>query len=144
MLTSHFADIARRQLGAGRVQLTPEAQSMLFAADWPGNVRELENVVSRAALRASFGLPPGQPVRIDASHLNVTAGAVAALPPAGASPASASPAVPFREQVEEFERRLIRESLERHGGRWAAVARELGLHRSNLHHLARRLGLIAE
>jgi len=49
--------------------------------------------------------------------------------------------LPFRDQVEEFERRVIRDSLERHGGRWASVARELGLHRSNLHHLAGRLGL---
>jgi anaerobic nitric oxide reductase transcription regulator len=50
--------------------------------------------------------------------------------------------IPLRLQLEEFQRRLIRESLERHGGKWAAVARELGLHRSNLHTLAKRLGLI--
>jgi anaerobic nitric oxide reductase transcription regulator len=49
--------------------------------------------------------------------------------------------IPLRQQVEEFQRRVIRESLERHSGKWAAVARELGLHRSNLHALAKRLGL---
>jgi anaerobic nitric oxide reductase transcription regulator len=31
--------------------------------------------------------------------------------------------------------------VRRHAGNWAAAARELGLHRSNLHHLAQRLGL---
>jgi anaerobic nitric oxide reductase transcription regulator len=29
----------------------------------------------------------------------------------------------------------------RAGGNWSAAARALGMHRSNLHHLARRLGL---
>jgi anaerobic nitric oxide reductase transcription regulator len=31
--------------------------------------------------------------------------------------------------------------LKRNDGSWAAAARELGMHRSNLHHLAERLGL---
>jgi anaerobic nitric oxide reductase transcription regulator len=47
----------------------------------------------------------------------------------------------LRERLRDYERRLIREAVARHGGSWAAAARELGLHRSNLHHLARRLGL---
>jgi transcriptional regulator with GAF, ATPase, and Fis domain len=33
--------------------------------------------------------------------------------------------------------------VERHDGNWAAAAREPGLHRSNLHQLAVRLGLRA-
>jgi anaerobic nitric oxide reductase transcription regulator len=48
---------------------------------------------------------------------------------------------PLRLQVDDFQRRLIRECVARHSGSWAAAARELGLHRSNLHHLAARLGL---
>jgi transcriptional regulator with GAF, ATPase, and Fis domain len=32
----------------------------------------------------------------------------------------------------------------RHGGSWAAAAAELGMHRSNLHRLGRRLGLRSE
>jgi transcriptional regulator with GAF, ATPase, and Fis domain len=31
--------------------------------------------------------------------------------------------------------------MERNGGSWAAAARELGMHCSNLHYFARRLGL---
>jgi anaerobic nitric oxide reductase transcription regulator len=50
--------------------------------------------------------------------------------------------LPLREQLEEFQRGVIRDSLERNAGKWAAVARDLGLHRSNLHSLARRLGLL--
>jgi anaerobic nitric oxide reductase transcription regulator len=43
--------------------------------------------------------------------------------------------------VAEFERRVIADAIARHDGNWAAAARALRMHRSNLHHLATRLGL---
>jgi anaerobic nitric oxide reductase transcription regulator len=46
--------------------------------------------------------------------------------------------------VAAFRRREILAAVERHRGNWAAAARELKPHRSNLHHLARRLGLRRE
>lgn len=49
---------------------------------------------------------------------------------------------PLAERVEAFRRREILAAVERHGGNWAAAARELGMHRGNLHHLATRLGLL--
>ncbi len=51
------------------------------------------------------------------------------------------PQGPLQERVDVFRRAEIQASVERHAGNWAAAARELGMHRSNLHHLARRLGL---
>ncbi len=41
----------------------------------------------------------------------------------------------------DFQRTLIRRALLEHEGNWAAAARSLGMHRSNFHHLAARLGL---
>ena len=41
----------------------------------------------------------------------------------------------------KIERRVIADAIARHDGNWAAAARALGMHRSNLHHLATRLGL---
>jgi anaerobic nitric oxide reductase transcription regulator len=141
LLANHFIEIARRRLGTGRVLLGPEAQGLLLASDWPGNVRELENVVSRAVLRASFGRMSDELITVGVGHLDI---------PSSRSASQSLPSPPandrypsLREQTSEFQRRVIRESLERHGGVWAAVARELGVHRSNLHTLARRLGLIA-
>jgi anaerobic nitric oxide reductase transcription regulator len=141
LLVTHFADVARRRLGVGAVRLTPDAQDMLFAADWPGNVRELENVVSRAVLRASFGKPSSETVQVGVEHLDARSPA-APGPAPSAVPEGKIP--PLREQLDQFQRRVIRESLERNGGRWASVARELGIHRSNLHALAARLGLRKE
>ncbi len=47
----------------------------------------------------------------------------------------------LRERTEAFQRRVIQAAVARNAGNWAAAARDLGLHRSNLHHLAGRLGL---
>ena len=49
--------------------------------------------------------------------------------------------IPLREAVDTYKRRLVREAVEKNNGNWAAAARDLGVARGNLHHLARRLGL---
>lgn len=46
----------------------------------------------------------------------------------------------LRERIESYQLAAIREALERQNGSWAAAARDLGMHRSNLYHLATRLG----
>ncbi len=140
LLAMHFADMARRRLGLGRVTISGPAQQLLTAADWPGNVRELENVVGRAVLRAAAGRGRNEGVDVLPAHLDLGA----AMPPVAAPSVPVAPAVdagPLRHQVDEFQRRLIEAAVARHDGNWSAAARDLGLHRSNLHHLARRLGL---
>ncbi|HEY6362370.1 MAG TPA: nitric oxide reductase transcriptional regulator NorR [Vicinamibacterales bacterium] len=146
LLASHFADAAARRIGVAGVRLDASAKGRLVESDWPGNVRELENVVARAVLRAAAarGASAGAPdvVIITASHLDVASPApAAAAAPATEESVPQGDARSFREQVAAFERRLIATALERHGGNWAAAARSLGMHRSNLHHLATRLGL---
>jgi len=141
-LAAHFADVNRRRLGLGAVRLTAGALAELSAAPWPGNVRELDNVVSRAVLRASAGRDLRLPLTLDAHHLDLSP----APPPSGEAQAAALPApragMHLRAQLEDVEQRIIMAAVERHDGNWAAAARELGMHRSNLHQLARRLGLL--
>ena len=48
----------------------------------------------------------------------------------------------LRDAVDDHQRALIRQELTRADGNWSAAARTLGMHRSNLHHLAKRLGLL--
>ena len=144
LLASHFADSAARRIGVARVRIDPVARTRLVDSDWPGNVRELENVIARAVLRAaaasSNGIAPQEMVTIAPAHLDLTpASADAQLPSSDAHPEASDR--PLRDQVLEFERRIITEAIARHDGNWAAAARTLGMHRSNLHHLATRLGL---
>jgi anaerobic nitric oxide reductase transcription regulator len=140
LLAAHFADLGRRRLGLGPVRLNEAVRKRLLTADWPGNVRELENVVSRALLRATAGRDPSLPVSVELAHLDVAA--PPALPaPAEPRPQAGAPLRALGERVRDFQRRQVQEALDRNDGSWAAAARELGLHRSNLHHLAQRLGL---
>ncbi|MEZ5291901.1 MAG: nitric oxide reductase transcriptional regulator NorR [Vicinamibacterales bacterium] len=141
LLAAHFADESARRLGVARVRFSAEARVCLQGADWPGNVRELENVVSRAVLRAVGAVrSPDGVVTIEPRHMDVAAGTGPAHVDAPAVVARPE-GTPLREQLEAVERRLILDAVARHGGNWAAAARALGMHRSNLHHRATRLGL---
>jgi anaerobic nitric oxide reductase transcription regulator len=134
-LAQHFAEQARRRLGTGPLRFSPAALDQLAAADWPGNVRELENAVGRAALRASFGHDRDEPVTLAPEHLELAAAAPEARE------TSVPSGVPLRDRVTTFQRTAVLEALARNGGGWAEAARELGMDRSNLFHLARRLGI---
>lgn len=144
LLVQHFCGQARTKLGVGAIRFTSAAGEALARHPWPGNVRELENVVFRVALQASARATRGETVMVDARDLpgEFYAGGVVDEPPTpGLVSTSSIPHVPLREAVDDFQRELIRSAIEAHEGNWAAAARALGLHRSNLHHLAMRLGL---
>ena len=139
VLAAHFADTAARRLGMASARVTDRARQRLAGVDWPGNVRELENVVSRGVLRASFGQKPQDTVTLDVDALDVGPVLNSAASAVAAAPSEQGGSLNAR--VERFEREAILAAVARHHGNWAAAARELGLHRSNLHHRARRLGL---
>jgi anaerobic nitric oxide reductase transcription regulator len=131
-------------LGLRALCLAPAAQRALLRYDWPGNVRELEHLIGRAALRA-LAANPARPriLTLEAEHLGLD---TPSTPPAQAdvdNPARLPPTRPgpLRPAVEDFQRQMIRASLQRHQHNHAAAARELGLDRANLNRLMRRLGL---
>ncbi|MCY1560340.1 Nitric oxide reductase transcription regulator NorR1 [compost metagenome] len=49
----------------------------------------------------------------------------------------------LRQALDDFQRQTIEASLARHHGQWARAARELEIDPSNLHKLAKRLGMKA-
>ena len=143
-LAGHFADRARRRLGTGPIRLAPEAQDALAARPWPGNVRELENVVSRAVLRAigrAGSAARGEPLRIERADVEDGAPEARAVTDTAPTRAPLAADRSLREGVRDYQREAIQRALHGAQGNWAAAARALGMHRSNLHHLARRLGL---
>jgi anaerobic nitric oxide reductase transcription regulator len=140
LLAGQFSDRARRRLGTGPIRFSPEALAILGRAAYPGNVRELENVISRGVLRATARTRSGEAVLVHATDFGDSVESSPALvePPGGTLPGSGRS---LRESVRDYQRAAIREALRRTNGSWAAAAPMLGMHRSNLHHLARRLGL---
>lgn len=137
LLAGHFCDQARVRLGLGPVRLSAEVRAALAHADWPGNVRELENHLFRLVLRAAEGVPRGELVVVKDAELGEPARAGSAAEGAGAEPRVGT----LRERTLAFQRQQIAAEVEAQQGNWSRAAEALGLHRSNLHHLARRLGL---
>ncbi|MEG2031386.1 MAG: nitric oxide reductase transcription regulator, partial [Janthinobacterium sp.] len=139
----------RLRMGLSRVVLSPGARTHLLSYGWPGNVRELEHVISRAALKAVIrGADRKEIVTLEKDMLDLDA----LEPPAGAGTPSSAPAacdapaaplLSMHQIVETSQRQAIRQALARHQDNWAAAARQLGLDASNLHKLARRVGIKA-
>lgn len=143
LLAGYFCELTQRSLGTGPVRISADTMNVLSRYHWPGNIRELENIISRAILQASKEHPKGEIVVIDPPHLG---GDNLAEPnptqqPISEITTSLKGKIPFREAVEEFQRRLITQTVAKRSGNWSAAARDLRMHRSNLHNLAARLGL---
>lgn len=144
LLTGHFCERIQRRLGLGAVRISPAAYETMARYDWPGNVRELENVISRAVLKASAELQRGEPVIINPVHLGGD------MMPAGPSVGDEavyrnggkSANLSLNIEVENFKRKLVQRAIEQNRGNVAAAARDLGLNRSNLYNLAKRLGVL--
>lgn len=102
LLSQHFLDIYAKENAVEKKTLTPEALRILMDYDWPGNVRELENAMERGVVLAnSRSIPPELlPVQITGS--SYTASALEHRPDAS-----------LFELMEEIERRIISDRLER-------------------------------
>jgi len=143
ILTGYFCERTQRRLGLGPVRLGTNAIEILSRYSWPGNVRELENIISRAILKASSESPRGKPVIIKPIHLGgdlISLETNVHLSSPDLAP-RISKELNLQEAVQEFKKQLIQRALAQNDGNWAATARDLGMHRSNLHHLATRLDL---
>jgi anaerobic nitric oxide reductase transcription regulator len=145
VLAGYFIERAQKQLGLGEVRIGEEALRLLGRYDWPGNVRELENVLSRAVLKASQTSSGRDFLKILPRHLAGDIGTAMDSDPAPAPAylpaATTEERLSFRDEVLSFQRQLIQSALRRNNGNWAGAARQLGMHRSNLHNLATRLGI---
>lgn len=135
-----------------------EAMAALEAHDWPGNVRELRNVVERAVYRWGFAEEPiGRIVfdPFDYPWRKVEPRAVKAPDPAPrvAQSAAQEGAVEvtaalvggnLRAAVDGFERRLLKEALEKHRWNQRRAAAAVGLSYDQLRHAMKRHCLFAE
>jgi anaerobic nitric oxide reductase transcription regulator len=147
ILTGFLLDRDRARLGLGPIVLSRAALAALEAGAWPGNIRELDHVLARAALRAGARVARGATVHIGPADLDLEVNVGAAVP-AGAGEtghfaARMASGQPLREAVDQLKRELIESALARTGGSWHEAAGMLGMHRSNLYAMARRLGVNA-
>ena len=142
LLAGRFLELNRARLGLRSLRLSPDAQAALRRYGWPGNVRELEHVISRAALKAlSRGAGRNDIVTLEADLLDLEAPHSPPPQPETPAPQPEAAAATLRDAVDACQRQAITAALDRHQHNWAQAARALDVDASNLHKLARRLGL---
>ncbi len=132
LLAAHFLRIYAEENERTIDGFTPAAMDALTAYAWPGNVRELENAVERAVV-----LCTGRTIGVDLLPQPVRAGALE--PPS--EPMVPSEGLDFKDAVRDYQRRLIRDALERTGGVQRRAAKLLRLSPKTLNDMIHRLGI---
>ncbi len=128
ILTEYFLEKFSVLLNKPCRGISPEAMEILKSYWWPGNVRELENEMHRLVALSRDGnmiSPSLISARILDYHRSL----------------GRSRNYNLRMQVEDYERKLIREALERYHWNKSEVARHLGITRQGLHKKIQRLGI---
>ncbi len=117
VLVRHFTQSYAAKMNKHIDKIPPETMQALLAWPWPGNVRELENFIERSVI-----LSPGQNLRVPLAEIR----ADAMEAPAGAT-------------LAEVEREHIIRVLRETNGVVSAAATRLGLPRTTLNAMMRKL-----
>ena len=125
VLAAHFIDRFNREFRKRVQGLSPAAGDLLDSYGWPGNVRELRNAIERAMLLVDRD-------RLEPEDFTTLTRTVAAtqfrLPAEGVN-------------LEEVERQLLVQALDRAGGNQTQAAQLLGLNRDQVRYRIEKFGL---
>jgi len=124
MLANYFLDQFNREFRKRIRGLSPAATSLLEQYQWPGNVRELRNAIERAMLLSDRDYLEPQDFTLTRT-VNPTE---FRLPPEGLN-------------LEEVERQLLVQALERAGGNQTQAAQLLGINRDQVRYRIEKFGL---
>jgi len=116
-LAQHFIDHFNREFGKTVKGISKMAEKFLLEYNWPGNVRELRNVLERAIIleNEEVLLLEHLPKEVMDRSAGVSAGPITfQLPPDGID-------------IEDVERELIRQALEKTSGNQSKAAKMLNL-----------------
>ncbi len=133
-LAYHFLEAFNQEFKTSFRGFTPEAEELLQRYSWPGNIRELRNVIERAVI-LSTGDEIGAdnlPWKIKSEHTRrAQAGepGVVVLPDSGID-------------IEDVERELIVQALEKTGRNQTRAAKLLGLTRDALRYRMKKYNLL--
>ena len=130
-LVAHFVEKKCKEMNRPINLITPEAIKALSNYGWPGNVRELENVIERTIV-----LSDGEeidlndlPLMVDAdperdSHRDLPGGEIG-----------------LNRTLDDLEKQLIKQAMEKCGGVKAKAAQTLGIKTSALYYKLEKYGL---
>ncbi|HEY2444195.1 MAG TPA: sigma 54-interacting transcriptional regulator, partial [Rhizomicrobium sp.] len=127
-LAYHAAEVERS------LRLAPEAERALLAYTWPGNVRELQNVIERAVVISGAEVLTADALALESPVIEPGSGVAGA-------PHPERDRRTLQECLDEAARGRIRDALNRAGGNRVDAAGLLGVDRTTLYRLMKRLGL---
>ncbi len=128
LYTSFFLRRLSERTGRKVTSLSSDAMKILQSYPWPGNVRELENVLERAMVMSTGSILDVGDLPELSQTRRAEGGVGYRLPEEGIS-------------LEELEKDLIAQAMERSGGNKSAAARLLGLTRRTLGYRLEKHGL---
>jgi len=132
VLVKFFLDKFNRKHSKNVTTVSKEAMMALTGADWPGNVRELENAIERAVILCEgreilpIDLPPSLRAQVREGEKLVEI-----------------EIADFNQAVADYKRRIILKALSESEGVQAQAARRLGIGRSTLNEIMKRLEIEA-
>src|SRR5205823_433306 len=129
LLVCHFVQKYTRRMNKRIDMIPPTAMKAMIEYYWPGNVRELENFIERSVILSCE--TELQPPLAELAHQVKSSSAVAR---------SANNSVTRREAEREYILRTLKDTRWVIGGPKGAAAR-LGMKRTTLHSLVKRLGI---
>ena len=132
LLVEHFLQKFKSE-SKRKVKFVPqETMDLLMRYDWPGNVRELENVVERAIVigKTEAILVEDLPLRMQKRKVVFEPGLEIL-----------SENMPFEQRVENFEKRLIVDALEKTNWIQTKASELLGTSRSILKYKTKKYGI---
>jgi two-component system NtrC family response regulator len=118
------------EAGNKKIQISREAMDSLLKFDYPGNVRELENIVHRAVVLSRGGF-------LTTDDIAVSVGTGVSEKEVSGSTA----AMNLTEKVEQLEKKLVLEALQKAGGNQSHAARLLGISERNLRYRLNKWGM---
>jgi DNA-binding NtrC family response regulator len=127
-LALHFLEHFGQELGRPRQGFAPEARSRLLAHPWPGNVRELRNAIERAVLLSEGARIEAADLRFSSASHSLGGDWRPSLPAAGVA-------------LDEIERAVVVEALERHGFVQKDAAAWLRISRRKLNYMVQKMRL---
>ncbi len=130
LLVDHFLKKYSDENERPRCRVTTEALRPLLTYSWPGNVRELENVIERAVVLSS-----GTEIAIDLLPDHI-AGRGTPVPVVDSDPASS-----LFDIMEDCERRIIMDMLEKCGWNQTEAAERFHVPLSTLNQKIKRLNI---
>ncbi|MBX6358907.1 sigma-54-dependent transcriptional regulator [Pseudacidobacterium ailaaui] len=130
LLATHFLKRFSEENGLPLRSLSPDAMRALIDYDWPGNVRELENVIERGVVLSS-----GQVINSDLLPGHITGRNYSA------SLLEHNPNASLFDIMEEVERRIIIDKLERCNWNQTDAAEQFRIPLSTLNQKIKRLNI---